>query len=105
MIDMVIWKRALLANMPLITAGLLMKTIQYSEFVDTFRCKEITISRQNESLIQFDGESRRMGKELHISVIPKAVKVLVPDEFNLVTYAKNIAPRLMEHLSALENIS
>jgi YegS/Rv2252/BmrU family lipid kinase len=105
MIDMVIWKRALLANMPLITAGLLMKTIQYSEFVDTFRCKEITISRQSESLIQFDGESRRMGKELHISVIPKAVKVLVPDEFNLVTYAKNIAPRLMEHLSALENIS
>lgn len=105
MIDMVVWKRALLANLPLITAGLLMKTIQYSEFVDTFRCREITITRQSDSLIQFDGESRRMGKELHISVIPKAVKVLVPEEFNLITYAKNIAPRLMEHLSALENIS
>ena len=105
LIDMVVWKRALLANLPLITAGLLMKTIQYSEFVDTFRCREITITRQSESLIQFDGESRRMGKELHISVIPKAVKVLVPEEFNLITYARNIAPRLMEHLSALENIS
>ena len=83
MIDMVVWKRALLANLPLITAGLLMKTIQHSEFVDTFRCREVTITRQSESLIQFDGESRRMGKELRISVIPKAVKVLVPKEFNL----------------------
>lgn len=105
MIDMVVWKRALLANMPFLTAGLLMKTIQYSEYVDTFRCKEIIITRQNDSLIQFDGESRRMGRELHISVIHNAVKVLVPEEFNLITYARNIAPRLMEHLSALENIS
>lgn len=105
MIDMVVWKRALLANMPLITAGLLMKTIQYSEFVDTFRCREITITRQAESLVQFDGESRLMGKELHISVIHNAVKVLVPEEFNLIAYARSIAPRLMEHLSALENIS
>ena len=83
MIDMVVWKRALLANMPFLTAGLLMKTIQYSEYVDTFRCKEIKITRQSDSLIQFDGESRRMGRELHISVIHKAVKVLVPEEFNL----------------------
>ena len=83
MIDMVVWKRALLANMPFLTAGLLMKTIQYSEYVDTFRCKEIIITRQSDSLIQFDGESRRMGRELHISVIHKAVKVLVPEEFNL----------------------
>ncbi len=105
MIDMVVWKRALLANMPLITAGLLMKTIQYSEFVDTFRCREVIITRQSESLVQFDGESRRMGKQLHISVIPNAVKVLVPEEFNLISYARNIAPRLMEHLQALENIS
>ncbi len=105
MIDMVIWKRALFASMPLLTASLVLKTIQYSEFIDTFRCKEVIITRQNEGLIQFDGESRLMGKELVVSVIPKAVNVIVPAEFNLIFYAKNIVPQLKEHLSVLENLA
>ncbi|MEG2848868.1 MAG: YegS/Rv2252/BmrU family lipid kinase, partial [Bacteroidales bacterium] len=78
MIDMVVWKNAPLVSMPLLTAGLFLKTIQFSEFVDTYRCKDILIIREREGLIQFDGESRTMGKEINVSVLHHAVKVIVP---------------------------
>ncbi len=78
MIDMVVWKNAPLVSMPLLTAGLFLKTIQFSEFVDTYRCKDIRIIRENEGLIQFDGESRIMGREINVSVLHHAVKVIVP---------------------------
>ena len=98
MLDMVVWKRAPLVTMPILTAGLLMKTIQYSEFVDTFRCKEVKITRQSEGLIQFDGESRMMEQEISVSVLHHAVKAIVPGEFDIMEYAKNIVPQIKEIL-------
>lgn len=78
MLDVVVWKKAPLVSMPLLTAGLFLKTIRYSQFLDMYRAKEIKIYRQNEGLIQFDGESRTMGKEITVSVIHHAVKVIIP---------------------------
>lgn len=78
MLDMVIWKSAPLVSMPLLTAGLFLRTLQYSEFFDTFRCKSVKILREEGGLIQFDGESRKMEKEINISVIQHAVDVIVP---------------------------
>lgn len=77
MIDVVVWKRAPLVNMPMLTAGLLFKTIQYSEDVDTFRCKELKIRREHPGLIQFDGESMMMGGEITVSVLKHVVKAIV----------------------------
>lgn len=103
MIDVVIWKRAPLVTMPLLTAGLFLKTIQYSEFIDTFRCKEVKITRQSEGLIQFDGESRIMEQEIEVSVLHHAVKAIVPAEFDIISYAKNIVPHLKEMLPKIED--
>lgn len=105
MIDMVVWKRAPLVSMPLLTAGLFLKTIQYSEFVDTFRCKEVKITRQTEGLIQFDGESRVMDKEITVSVLQHAVKVIVPVHADLTLQAKYILPQLKDFDPGLSDIS
>lgn len=96
MIDMVIWKRAPLVNMPVLTAGLFLKTLQYSEFIDTYRCKEVKITRQDEGLIQFDGESRVMGKDITVSVLPHAVRAIVPDYKKSLVYSGNIVTQLNE---------
>ncbi len=103
MIDMVVWKRAPLVAMPVLTAGLFLKTIQYSEFIDTFRCREVKISRQCEGLIQFDGESRTMGKEITISVLPHAVRAIVPDRKENLSYQVNIVPQLKELIPLIED--
>lgn len=81
MIDVVVWKKAPLVSMPLLTMGLFLKTIRHSEYIDRFRCKELHITRSREGLIQFDGESRMMGREINVSVLFHAVNAIVPDSF------------------------
>ena len=78
MLDMVIWKRAPLVYMPVLTAELFLKTIIYSEYIDTYRCKRVVIKREHDGLIQFDGESMSMDRDVVASIQPKAVKVIVP---------------------------
>lgn len=79
MLDMVIWKRAPLIYMPVLTAELFLKAINYSEYIDTYRCKRVEIKREKEGLIQFDGESRTMERNIVATICSKAVKVIVPD--------------------------
>ncbi len=79
MLDMVIWKRAPLIYMPVLTAELFLKAINYSEYIDTYRCKRVEIKRETEGLIQFDGESRTMERNIVATICSKAVKVIVPD--------------------------
>ncbi len=83
MIDMVVWKKSPMVEMPVLTAGLFLKTIKFSESIDTYRCKEVKITRARKGLIQFDGESKMEGKEINISVIKHALKVIVPSQHTL----------------------
>ena len=76
MMDIVVWNEAPKATMPLLTAELFLKTLKYSQFVDTYRCKELLIIREKEGLVQFDGEIVMMGNELSLSVLHKAVEVI-----------------------------
>ena len=82
MLDVVVWKDSPMVTMPLITAELFFKTIKHSEYVDTYRCREICITREKEGVIQFDGESRYMGKMISVSVVHNAIDVIVPEQTN-----------------------
>lgn len=104
MIDMVVWKSAPLVSMPLLTAGLFFKTIHFSEFLDTYRCKEVRIIRESEGLIQFDGESRVMGREINISVLHQAVKVIVPARHYPAHHTKYIVPQFKELMPLFKGI-
>lgn len=93
MVDMVVWREAPKVTMPLLTAELFLKTLKYSEFVDTYRCKEVVIEREKDGLVQFDGESVMMGKELRLSVMHKAVEVIVPIGWKPFPLIKDILPQ------------
>jgi diacylglycerol kinase (ATP) len=80
MIDMVIWKKSPMVTMPVLAVDLLIRTINRSEFVDSFKTKEVKIERSSDGYIQFDGESRIMGKEINVGVLHNSVKIIVPTE-------------------------
>jgi diacylglycerol kinase (ATP) len=80
MIDMVIWKKSPIVTMPVLAVDLFIRTINQSEFVDSFRTKEVKIERDTDGYIQFDGESRIMGREINVSVLHNSVKIIVPAE-------------------------
>ena len=67
-----------MVTMPLITAELFLRKIKYSEFVDTYRCKEVVVRRKGKGVVQFDGESIEMGEEIRVSVQHNALEVIVP---------------------------
>ncbi len=92
MVDVVVWRDSPKVTMPLLTAELFTGTIKYSEFIDTYRCKEIKIVREKEGLIQFDGESMLMGRELDLTVLPGAVKVIVPAGWNPIPQLIDMVP-------------
>ena len=78
MLDVVVWKRAPLIFMPILSARLLFKTIQFSKYIDTYRCSTITIEREKEGLIQFDGESGSAGKTITAMEQHNALKIILP---------------------------
>ncbi len=92
MIDVVVWKDSPMVTMPLITAELFLKQIKYSEFVDTYRCREITIARGRDGVIQFDGESMYMGRNICVSVEHNALDVLVPEHTNTISRMFDMIP-------------
>lgn len=93
LVDMVVWKAAPKVTMPLLTAELFLKTLKYSEFVDTYRCKEVIIERDKEGLVQFDGESVMMDKNLELAVLNKAVEVVVPKGWKPLPQIKDLLPQ------------
>ena len=79
MMDVVIWRSSPMVTMPLITAELFLRKIKYSEFVDTYRCREVVIRRTGNGVIQFDGESMETGSEIRVSVQHNVLEVIVPE--------------------------
>lgn len=98
MMDVVIWREAPKVTVPLLTMELFLRTIKYSEFIDTYRCRELTIIREQEGLIQFDGESMMMGRELRLSVIHKAVEVVVPAGWSPIPQFLEMMPQHLKEM-------
>ena len=53
-----------------------------SRFIETHTCKELKIIRGKNDAIHFDGEPEVLGTELHYTLNPKSVKVIVGDKFD-----------------------
>ena len=98
MVDVVVWKAAPKVTMPILTAELFLKTLKYSEFVEIYRCKELSIKREKEGLVQFDGESVMMGSELAMSVLDGAVEVIVPKGWKPVPQIRDLLPQAWRDL-------
>lgn len=75
-LDVVIVTRLPLVLGPLFAARMFLKKIETSQFVEIIKGKQITIERNREDFIHYDGEPGRMGKKLQITVLPSSLKVV-----------------------------
>lgn len=64
---------------PTLGVMLFSKEIGKSGYVEMFRTKGITIERDEEGYIHFDGEPGTMGKKLSARIVPRGLKVIIPD--------------------------
>ncbi|MDZ7370738.1 MAG: YegS/Rv2252/BmrU family lipid kinase [candidate division KSB1 bacterium] len=68
----------IVVNLYKLFTGGVVKLRRYSRF----QTSALEILRERPGPYHFDGEVREGGTELHVSMIPKALKVIVPDEKN-----------------------
>jgi diacylglycerol kinase (ATP) len=58
-------------------------TLQTSEYVEVIRCRKATIISSKKTTLQVDGEVIGKVNEINISLLPKAISVLVPSKEQL----------------------
>lgn len=75
-LDVVVITRLPLIVGPLFAARMFLKKIETSQYVEIIKGKQITIERDKEDYIHFDGEPGKMGKKLEITVLPSSLKVV-----------------------------
>lgn len=80
LLDICVMHRApwyyILANLPKLFTGGVVKLKKYSRY----QAKSVEVIRENPGPYHFDGESRDGGTTLNVSILPKALKVIVPHE-------------------------
>jgi diacylglycerol kinase family enzyme len=63
---------------PFLAPMLIAKKIDQTPYVEIIRAKEITVKRKHKYM-NLDGEPVKLKKRLHIRVVPKSLKLIVPD--------------------------
>lgn len=63
---------------PTIAMTLFSKSDKAHSFLERIKSNEFTILRENDDMVNIDGEPIKMGKELNFRMFPKSLKVLVP---------------------------
>ena len=64
---------------PLIAFQLFNKQIHKNPKVSVRKCRQVTITRDSEGPAHYDGEPVMLGKEIHIEIVSRGLKVLIPD--------------------------
>lgn len=88
-------------DIPELALQLFTKTIDQNSHITTLRCKSLHISREQEGVVHFDGEPVMMGKDINISIVPAALRAIVPNE----TRDPNLLERTQEVISGLRQFN
>lgn len=76
--DISILKPFRIHQMPVIGMEMFLKKYNNSRYVDTLRGENIIIKRAHDGVFNIDGEPVMMDKDIHIKILPEALKVIVP---------------------------
>jgi diacylglycerol kinase (ATP) len=76
--DISIMKPFKVHQMPIIGLEMFLKKYNNSKYVDALKGTEIVIKRPEAGVFNIDGEPVMMDKDIHIRVLPEALKVIVP---------------------------
>ena len=64
---------------PLIAFQLFNKQIHKNPKISVRKCRGVTITRDSDGPAHYDGEPVMLGKEIHIEIVSRGLKVLIPD--------------------------
>ena len=78
-LDVVIVKGNAYLNVLPLFIRLFAKSLHKAWTVESFRGKQISVTRAKEEYVHFDGESAIMGREIEVKVIPTVLTIITPE--------------------------
>ena len=79
LLDVVIVHPFTALDAPVIALQLFNKQLDKNRKVTVKKCNRVRISRESEGPAHFDGDPIHLGKDIEIELVPKGIKVLIPD--------------------------
>lgn len=80
LLDVTILEPFTVLDIPSLAFQLFNRTIDYNSRIKTFKCKRLHIRRAEAGVAHFDGEPMITGADIHIELIGKKLKTVVPRE-------------------------
>ncbi|MFT3993082.1 MAG: diacylglycerol kinase family lipid kinase [Dysgonomonas sp.] len=78
LMNVAILKPLSILEVPQTTVQLFTRNLDDNKKMIELLTKEVTIIREKEGVMHIDGDPIQMGKEIHVKIMPKGLKVLVP---------------------------
>ncbi len=79
-LDVCVFKKPNIIEAPLAATLLMTKQIDKSYFIDIYKAKKIHVIRNEEEVVNIDGEAIPMGKDILVKVNPMSIKILLPNK-------------------------
>lgn len=88
---------------PLVAFQLFNRSIDQNSRVKSFRCRSLRILRDKPGVVHFDGDPMMADAVVEVKILPKELRVLVPDE--VTKSSVNVFRRAQDYLSGLKQIN
>lgn len=80
LLDVCVFKKPHFVEAPLAVTLLMTKQIDKSYFINIYKAKKIHIIREDEDIVNIDGEAVNMGKDITVEVKPLSINILLPNK-------------------------
>jgi diacylglycerol kinase (ATP) len=78
LLDVIVVQKPGIFDLPLVANLMLLRAIDKSKYVQSFRSSHFWISQKKNRVVNIDGEARKISKNLEIQVHPLSLKVIIP---------------------------
>lgn len=78
-LDVIVVEKPRFFELPMIANMLLLRAIDKSHYVKSFRSGHFRVYRKKNRVVNIDGEARKMSRKLEVKVHPLSLKVIIPN--------------------------
>ncbi len=78
LLDVIIMKKPLMIEIPLLASLLYWKKIDISRQFEIIKAKELVVKTRRKRWVNLDGEPLKMKKKLHVKIHPQSLNIIIP---------------------------
>ena len=98
LLDVTIIKPFTLIDIPQMAIHLMGGTLDDDSHMSTYRCKSLSIYRQQPGAIHYDGDPAEAASEIEIAIVPKGLLCVCPKEEGMLDVAETVQNAIVEQL-------